>query len=44
MAADSDVNLGIATPKVDYRRVYQLKYTAETSLVDILCAVEPRLL
>jgi hypothetical protein len=28
MAADSDVNLGTGTPKVDYRTVYQLKYAA----------------
>jgi hypothetical protein len=39
LAADSYVNLGIGTPKVDYRIVYQLKYATAT-----LCAVEPRLL
>jgi hypothetical protein len=30
LAADSDVNLGIGTSKVDYRRVYQLKYAPAT--------------
>jgi hypothetical protein len=30
LAADSDVNLGTGTPKVDYRIVYQLKYAPAT--------------
>jgi hypothetical protein len=30
MAAGSDVNLGIGTPKVDYRIVYRLKYAPAT--------------
>lgn len=42
MAAKSDANLGIETPKVDYRIVYQPKHTAAICLVDILHAVEPR--
>jgi hypothetical protein len=33
LAADSDVNLGIDTPKVDYRLVYQLKYATATICV-----------
>jgi hypothetical protein len=33
MAADSHVHLGIGTPKVDYRIVYQLKYAAATFCV-----------
>jgi hypothetical protein len=33
LAADRDVNLGIGTPKVDYRIVYQLKYAAATFCV-----------
>jgi hypothetical protein len=33
LAADSDVNLGIGTPKIDYRTVYQLKYSAATFCV-----------
>jgi hypothetical protein len=33
LAADSDVNLGTGTPKVDYRIVYQLKYAAATFCV-----------
>jgi hypothetical protein len=33
LAADSDVNLGIGTPKVDYRIVYQLKYATPTFCV-----------
>jgi hypothetical protein len=32
LAAGSDVNLGIGTPEVDYRIVYQLKYAAATSM------------
>jgi hypothetical protein len=44
VAAESDVNLGIGTPKVDNRIVYQSKNTATICLVDILWAVEPRLL
>jgi hypothetical protein len=42
MAANSDANLGIETPKIDYRIVYQPKYIAAICLVDILRAVEPR--
>jgi hypothetical protein len=33
LAADSDVNLGIGTPKVDYRIVYQVKYATATFCV-----------
>jgi hypothetical protein len=33
LAADRDVNLGIGTPKVDYRIVYQLKFTTATFCV-----------
>jgi hypothetical protein len=33
MAAGSDVNLGIGTPKVDYRIVYQMKYALATFCV-----------
>jgi hypothetical protein len=40
LGADSDVNLGIGTLKVDYRIVYQLNYAT----ANILYAVEPRLL
>jgi hypothetical protein len=43
MAADSDVNLGIRTPKVDDMIVYQAKDTPTVCLVSIQCAVEPRL-
>jgi hypothetical protein len=44
MATESDVNLGTGTPKIDNRQVYQLKDTAATCPVVILCAVEARLL
>jgi hypothetical protein len=33
LVAESDVNLGIGTPKVDYRIVYQLKYATATFCV-----------
>jgi hypothetical protein len=33
LAADKDVNLGIVTPKVDYRIVYQLTYATATFCV-----------
>jgi hypothetical protein len=33
LAADSDVNFGIVTPKIDYRIVYQLKYATATFCV-----------
>jgi hypothetical protein len=43
MAAVSDVNLGIRSPKVDDMIVYQPKDTPAMCLVSIQCAVEPRL-
>jgi hypothetical protein len=44
MAADSDVKLGTGAQEVDYRIAHQLKDTAAICLVDIMCAVEPRLI